>query len=65
MTLQPFSILTSIVDKLYKAMDKDAIRHQFVVFANFPKKVKEFSLRLKAYLDLKGYTGNVITVVGT
>jgi hypothetical protein len=39
MTLQPFSVLTSLVDKLYKAMDGDAIWHQFVVFASFHNKV--------------------------
>jgi hypothetical protein len=65
MTSQPFSVLTSIVEKLYKAMDEDAIRRQFVVFANFRNKVEEFSTRLKAYLDLKGHTGDVITVVGS
>jgi hypothetical protein len=65
MTSQPFTILTSMVDKLYRLMDEDAIRRQFVVFANFRNKVEEFSTRLKAYLDLKGYAGDVITVVGT
>jgi hypothetical protein len=65
LTSQPFSVLTGIVDKLYLKMDEDAIRRQFVVFANFRNKVEEFSTRLKAYLDLKGYTGDVITVVGT
>jgi hypothetical protein len=46
-------------------MDEDVIRRQFVVFANFRNKVEEFSTLLKAYLDLKGHTGEVITVVGT
>jgi hypothetical protein len=32
---QPFGILTLLVDKLYKAMDSDAIKPQFVLFANF------------------------------
>jgi hypothetical protein len=63
MTSQPFTILTSIVDKLYKKMEADAIRRQFVVFANFCNKVEDFSSRLMAYLDLKGYTGDVITVL--
>jgi hypothetical protein len=65
MTSQPFGILTSLVDNLYKAMEGNAIRRQFVVFANFWNKVEAFSLRLKAYLDLKGYVGDIITVVGT
>jgi hypothetical protein len=52
------------MDKLYKAMDGDAIWCQFVVLANFCNKVKEFSSCLKAYLDLKGCTGDVITVGG-
>jgi hypothetical protein len=41
------------------------MRMPFVVFANFQNKVEEFSTRLKAYLNLKGYTGDVITVIGT
>jgi hypothetical protein len=41
-------------------MEADAIRCQFVVFANFCNKVEDFSSRLKAYLDLKGYTGDVM-----
>jgi hypothetical protein len=66
MTSQAFSVLTSLVDKLYKAMlDGDAIPCQFVVFANFCNKVEEFSSCLKAYLDLKGYAGDISTVVGT
>jgi hypothetical protein len=65
MTLKPFTVLTSIVKKLYKAMDEDAVRCQFVVFANFQNKVEEFSTCLKAYFDLKGYTNDVITVVGS
>jgi hypothetical protein len=65
MTLQPFTVLTSIVKKLCKAIDKDTIWRQFVVLANFRNKVEEFSTCLKAYFDLKGYTGDVITVVGT
>jgi hypothetical protein len=64
-TSQPFSILTSIVDKFYKQMEADGIRRQIVVFANFRNKVEDFSNRLKAYLDLKGHVGDVITVVGT
>jgi hypothetical protein len=46
-------------------MERDAVRRQFVVFANFRTKVEDFLTWLKAYLDLKGYTGDVITVVGT
>jgi hypothetical protein len=65
MTSQPFGILTSIVDKSYKKMEADGIRRQIVVFANFRNKVEDFSNRLKAYLDLKGHVGDVITVVGT
>jgi hypothetical protein len=65
MALQPSSILTSLADKLYKAMDGDAVWHQSVVFANFCCKAKEFSTQLNAYLDLKEYTGNVITIVST
>jgi hypothetical protein len=65
MTLQPFTVLASIVNKLFKTMDKDGVRWQFIVFANFCNKVEEFSTCLKAYVDLKGYTGDVITVVGT
>jgi hypothetical protein len=65
MTSQPFTVLTSIVNKLFNAMDEDGIRRQFVVFANFRNKVEEFTTRLKAYFDLKGYTGDLITLVGT
>jgi hypothetical protein len=65
MTLQPFTVLTCIIEKLSKAMDEDAIRRQVVVFANFRTKVEDFSTRLKAYFDLKGYTSDVITVLGT
>ena len=57
MTNQPFTILTSI-DKVYKKMEADSVRRQFVVFANFRNKVEDFSSRLKAFLDLKGYTRN-------
>jgi hypothetical protein len=48
MTLQLFSVLTSLVDKLYKVMDDDAVQRKFVVFANFHNKVEEFFSCLKA-----------------
>jgi hypothetical protein len=41
-TLQLFSILTSIVDKLHKKMEADAVRRQFVAFADFATKSKMF-----------------------
>ena len=62
-TLQLLSILTSIVDKLYKVMEDDAIRRHFVVFAYFHTKVKGFFTWLKVYLYLKGYSGDVIMVM--
>ena len=46
-------------------MEGNAIRRQFVVFANFRTKIKDFASRLKVYLDLKGYAGDVTTVAST
>lgn len=63
LSTQPFSILTSIVEKLYKKMEADPIWRQFVVFATFCNKVQDFSSCLKAYLNLKGYTGNVSSLL--